>query len=69
MPRGRTRGSFGGLSLTVMLVASLAWAQAPATPATRKLTRLVVAGAPLGWDTNLTWLQSRSGMLDNTAFS
>ena len=29
-----------------------------------KLTRLVVAVAPLGWDTNLTWLQSRSGMLD-----
>jgi hypothetical protein len=53
----------GGLGLTVVLIASLAWAQAPAAPA-GKLTRLVVAVAPLGWDTNFTWLQSRSGMLD-----
>ena len=44
----------GGLSLLVILVASLAWAQAPATPAPGKLTRLVVAVAPLGWDTNFT---------------
>jgi hypothetical protein len=43
----------------------VAWAQAPASPPTRgKLERLVVAVAPLGWDTNFTWLQSRSGMLD-----
>jgi len=52
------------LSLLVVLVASLAWAQAPAAPTPGKLTRLVVAVAPLGWDTNFTWLQSRSGMLD-----
>src|SRR6185436_8986317 len=36
------------------------WAQ----PAKPKLERLRVAVAPLGWDTNFTWLQSRSGMLD-----
>jgi ABC-type transport system substrate-binding protein len=64
MRPGRTRRSMGGLSLLVIVVASLAWAQAPATPAPGKLTRLVVAVAPLGWDTNFTWLQSRSGMLD-----
>jgi ABC-type transport system substrate-binding protein len=41
-------------------VATAAWAQT--TPA--KLERLRVAVAPLGWDTNFTWLQSRSGQLD-----
>jgi hypothetical protein len=65
MRQGRTRRSIGGLSLLVILVASLAWAQAPATPAPGKLTRLVVAVAPLGWDTNFTWLQSRSEEVHN----
>src|SRR5262247_3368247 len=50
-----------GVVLTVVLVMNIAWAQAPARG---KLERLVVAVAPLGWDTNFTWLQSRSGMLD-----
>jgi ABC-type transport system substrate-binding protein len=51
--------------LTVAFTTSLAWAQAPAAPPARgKLERLVVAVAPLGWDTNFSWLQSRSGMLD-----
>ena len=63
MRRARMREWVGGLGLTVVLIASLAWAQAPVAPA-GKLARLVVAVAPLGWDTNLTWLQSRSGMLD-----
>jgi len=40
---------------------SVAWAQPPAQG---KLERLIVAVAPLGWDTNFSWLQSRSGMLD-----
>jgi ABC-type transport system substrate-binding protein len=44
------------------LAASVAWGQPVASKA--KLERLVVAVAPLGWDTNFTWLQSRSGMLD-----
>jgi dipeptide transport system substrate-binding protein len=48
-----------------MLVVSVAWAQAPASPPAKgKLERLIIAVAPLGWDTNFTWLQSRSGMLD-----
>jgi ABC-type transport system substrate-binding protein len=44
------------------VVLSAAWAQ---TTAVRpKLERLKIAVAPLGWDTNFTWLQSRSGQLD-----
>lgn len=45
------------LGLATLSMASSAWAQG-------KLERLVVAVAPLGWDTNFSWLQSRSGMLD-----
>ena len=37
---------------------------APATIAKAKLDRLKIGVAPLGWDTNFTWLQSRSGQLD-----
>ena len=36
------------------------WAQ----PAKAKLERLKIAVAPLGWDTNFTWLKTRSGQLD-----
>jgi ABC-type transport system substrate-binding protein len=44
------------------LAVAVAWAQpAPIKP---KLERLKIAVAPLGWDTNFTWLQSRSGQLD-----
>src|SRR5207244_7720110 len=59
------RGALCGVVLTLVLVTNDAWAQAPAAPPARgKLERLVVAVAPLGWDTNFSWLQSRSGMLD-----
>jgi peptide/nickel transport system substrate-binding protein len=35
------------------------------TPAPKaKLERLKIGVAPLGWDTNFTWIQSRSGQLD-----
>src|SRR5215813_2059928 len=63
MQRWGTRGVLWGVAavLTVVLVMNVAWAQAPARG---KLERLVVAVAPLGWDTNFSWLQSRSGMLD-----
>ena len=65
MQRWGTRGALGGAVLTVMLAFSVAWAQAPtAPPAKAKLERLIISVAPLGWDTNYSWLQSRSGMLD-----
>src|SRR6266853_3639837 len=60
-----TRGALGGIVLAAMLVVSVAWAQAPASPPAKgKLERLIIAVAPLVWDTNFSWLQSRSGMLD-----
>jgi ABC-type transport system substrate-binding protein len=46
------------------LLAAVAWAQMAAPPARPKLERLRVAVAPLGWDTNYTWLNPRSGNLD-----
>ena len=53
-----------GLPLWVLfiigLTATVGWAQ----PTTAKRERLRIAVAPLGWDTNFTWLQSRSGQLD-----
>jgi ABC-type transport system substrate-binding protein len=45
-------------------VAAVAWAQTAPSPARPKLERLRVAVAPLGWDTNFTWLNPRSGNLD-----
>ena len=61
MGRWGTRWALWGIVLAAMLVVSVAWAQAPAKP---KLERLKIAVAPLGWVTNYSWLQSRSGMLD-----
>ena len=49
-----------GMLWTIGPAAIGVWAQ----PAKAKLDRLVVAVAPLGWDTNFTWQQSRSGQLD-----
>src|SRR5256714_4785466 len=65
MQRWGTRGVLWGIVCTAVLVVSVAWAQAPATPPAKgKLERLIISVAPLGWDTNYSWLQSRSGMLD-----
>src|SRR5437879_2157267 len=61
MGRWGTRWALWEIVLAAMLVVSVAWAQAPVKP---KLERLKIAVAPLGWDTNYSWLQSRSGMLD-----
>src|SRR5262247_2809382 len=58
------RGGLWGVVGALALVGAVAWAQTPAPSAKPKLERLRVAVAPLGWDTNFTWLQSRSGMLD-----
>jgi ABC-type transport system substrate-binding protein len=46
--------------LLVGLMVAALWAP----PGEAKIRRLKIAVAPLGWDTNLSWLQSRSGMLD-----
>ena len=64
MQRWMYRGVLWGIVYVLVLVAAVAWAQTPAPSARPKLERLRVAVAPLGWDTNYTWLQSRSGMLD-----
>jgi ABC-type transport system substrate-binding protein len=56
-----------GVSLVLLwLVGLLLWlGSAPVLAQSKpKLERLKVAIAPLGWDTNFTWLQSRSGQLD-----
>ncbi len=62
MQRCAQRGTLWGVLLAIGLVTTVAWAQT--TPAKAKLERLKIAVAPLGWDTNFTWLQSRSGQLD-----
>ena len=64
MPRCGRWGTLVGVMSAIGLMVTVAWAQTPAPPAKTKLERLRVAIAPLGWDTNFTWLQSRSGMLD-----
>ena len=48
------------------LTCAYAGTTSPTSPssASAKLERLRIAIAPLGWDTNYTWLQSRSGQLD-----
>src|SRR5262245_6354356 len=64
MQRWVCQGVLGGIVCALGLAVAMAWAQTPAPSAKTKLERLRVAVAPLGWDTNFTWLQSRSGMLD-----
>jgi peptide/nickel transport system substrate-binding protein len=70
MKRGLTRGCLLGGLLVACLVAAVANTHAGTTAPTpppavqEKLERLRIAVAPLGWDTNYTWLQSRSGQLD-----
>jgi ABC-type transport system substrate-binding protein len=48
------------IGLAVTLACTLTVRPVQAAP----LERLKIAVAPLGWDTNYSWLQSRSGMLD-----
>ena len=57
-------GAFWGAVCALGLVAIVAWAQTAAPPAKAKLERLKIAVAPLGYDTNFSWLQSLSGQLD-----
>src|SRR5216684_9322747 len=64
MQRGGRWGTLVGMVCAIGLVAIVAWAQTGAPPAKAKLERLKIAVAPLGWATNFSWLQSRSGNLD-----
>ncbi len=64
MRRCGTRGVQWSIVVGLIGLAAGAWAQTAAPPAKAKLERLKIAVAPLGWDTNFTWLQSRSGQLD-----
>jgi ABC-type transport system substrate-binding protein len=50
--------------LRLGLVAMVSWTCAAVPAQAARLDRLIVSVAPLGWDTNLSWAQSRSGMLD-----
>src|SRR5262247_2719070 len=63
MQRSGHRRTLVGVVGALGLVVTVACAQT-ATPPKAKLERLKIAVAPLGWDTNFTWLQSRSGQLD-----
>jgi peptide/nickel transport system substrate-binding protein len=64
MQRSLWRGSMSEMLLVVGLVVAVAWVGTASLAHAAKLERLRIAVAPLGWDTNFTWLQSRSGMLD-----
>ena len=57
------RGILWGVLWSMSLVGAVTWAQTP-VPHKAKLERLRVAVAPVGWDTNFTWLHPRSGSLD-----
>jgi len=52
------------LLVSTLVIFGLAGAVAWGQPTKAKRERLRIAVAPLGWDTNFTWLQSRSGQLD-----
>src|SRR5262249_40865511 len=64
MHRYGRRGTVVGLVCALGLGAVLAWAQTATPPAKAKLERLKIAVAPIGYDTNFTWLNARSGNLD-----
>src|SRR6266536_1942852 len=64
MPRSLWRGSVVGVLLVVGLVVTVAWVGTAAPAHAAKPERLRIAVAPLGFDTNFSWLHPRSGMLD-----
>src|SRR5215831_8072771 len=64
MPRCGRWWTLVGVMGAIGLVAIVAWAQTAAPPAKAKLERLRIAVAPLGWDTNFSWMQTLSGQLD-----
>src|SRR2546427_5601063 len=63
MQRGWHRRTLWGVVGAIGLVVTVVWAQTAAPPKA-KLQRLRIAVAPLGYDTNFSWLHTISGMLD-----
>src|SRR5215831_13904305 len=66
MSTSRRREFLRGVLWALGWVATGTWAHTATPPAQTKgkLERLTIAVAPIGYDTNLTWLQARSGNLD-----
>src|SRR5919201_5604112 len=64
MQRFRCRGSVVGVLLVVGCVVTVACVGLAAPAHAAKLERLRIAVAPIGYDTNFTWLAPRSSNLD-----
>src|SRR5499433_1899449 len=64
MQRSPWRESGVGVLLVIGVVVTVAWGCTVAPAQAAKLERLVIAVAPIGYDTNFTWLQARSGNVD-----
>src|SRR6266571_8249935 len=64
MQRFLSRGSVVGVLLVMGLEVTVAWVCMAPPAHAAKLERLRIAVAPLGWDTNFTWLAPRSANLD-----
>src|SRR5499427_7424982 len=64
MRRSLWRGSVMRVLLVAGLVVTVAWVCMAPPAHAAKLERLKIAVAPIGYDTNFTWLQARSGNLD-----
>src|SRR3989441_3621225 len=64
MQRFLWRGSVVGVLLVMGLVVTVVWVCTAAPAHAAKLERLRIAVAPLGFDTNFTWLAPRSSNVD-----
>src|SRR6266581_4498228 len=66
MRKSLRRAFLWGTLCAIVWVATDPWAQTVTSPAPAqgKLERLKIAVAPIGYDTNFTWLNPRSGNLD-----
>ena len=60
MQRSLWRGPGVGVLLVIGLVVTVAWVGMAAPVHAAKVERLKIAVAPLGWDTNFTWLSSKA---------
>ena len=64
MERYGVRGAVGRVMCVLGLVATVVLVLTAVPAHAAKLERLKISVAPLGWDTNFTWLNPRSGNLD-----